>query len=99
MKITIDVTGAILTPKRGDLLHTNVGNRRERTCMILAVHRVRPIKGVPRFVLWAERWWQLEADFRMRLFRSADRNGGQTVIRFKRYPQRKTGTQRHPKHW
>lgn len=39
----------------------------------------------PRFIVWCERWWELEADFRMRLYRSAERAGGQHVIYFRRY--------------
>lgn len=90
MMITVDITdNSGVHPKRGDILQTNVGDRRERTCFVLSVRRLRASKGVPRFKLWAERWWQLEPDFRHRLFRSAERNGGQTVIRFKRYPTRK----------
>lgn len=70
------------TPKRGDIIQTNVGDRRERTCMVLRVKRGR--KPV-RYNVWAERWWQMEADFRMRLFRSAQRAGGQRVFYFTRY--------------
>jgi hypothetical protein len=67
-------------PKRGDILQTNVGDRRERTCLILRVRR--SYRRIPsyRFYVWAERWWELESDFRMRLFRSAMRAGGQRVI-------------------
>jgi hypothetical protein len=70
-------------PKRGDILQTNVGDVRERTCLILRVHR--SARSTRRFHVWAERWWQLEPDFRMRLFRSAQRAGGQSVIYFTRY--------------
>lgn len=81
-------------PKRGDIIHTNVGDRRERTCFILRTRRVNRIvrssrELVPRFNLWCERWWQLEPDLRMRLFRSAERSGGQQVFMFKRYPAKK----------
>jgi hypothetical protein len=90
MRLTIDISdNSGIVPKRGDLLHTNVGDRRERTCMILSVRRLKPVIGLPRFKLWAERWWQLEPEFRMRLFRSAERNGGQALIRFKRHSARK----------
>lgn len=77
-------------PKRGDIVQTNVGNRRERTWMVLRVResRSRP-KGVPRFNVWMARWWELEADFRMKLYRSAERAGGQNVHFFWRYPAKK----------
>lgn len=77
------------TPKRGDLLQTNVGSRRERTWMILTVRRMASRNHPRRYMLWAARWWELEVDMRVRLFRSAERNGGQRVIWFKRYPARK----------
>lgn len=76
-------------PKRGDLMQTNCSDRRERTWLILAVHRINPVvKNVqvwrdwnekPRFKVWRVRWWELEAEFRIKLFRSAERNGGQIV--------------------
>lgn len=72
-------------PKRGDIVQTNVGNGRERTCLILRTHRVRGL----RFHVWAERWWELEPDQRMRLYRSAERAGGQSVLFFKRYAPKK----------
>lgn len=87
MKITIDMSPGDPAPKRGDLLHTNLGSRRERTCLILRSRRSR--SHADRFKVWAERWWQLEADFRARLFRSAERNGGQNLIGFLRYPTQK----------
>src|SRR5579875_579357 len=76
-------------PKRGDLVQTNIGDRRERTWFVLRSHRLRPLNGVVRVKVWVERWWQLEPDFRKRLYRSALRNGGQQVIRFKRYPPKR----------
>lgn len=83
-------------PKRGDIVQTNVGNPRERTWMILHARQIRRSAGqtpigavVPRFDVWMARWWELEADFRMRLFRSADRAGGQRVLFFRRYPPKK----------
>jgi hypothetical protein len=72
-------------PKRGDLLHSNVGNRRERTWIVLRVRTLRRTKSVPRCQIWAERWWQMEVALRVRLYRSAERNGGQRVIYFARY--------------
>lgn len=70
-------------PKRGDILQTNVGNFRERTCLILMVHTSS--RTPRRYWLWAERWWQMEPDFRMRLYRSAERAGGQRTFWFVRY--------------
>lgn len=68
-------------PKRGDIVQTNAGNRRERTCLVLRVRRLRD----GRWKAWCERWWQLEPDFLMRLYRSAERAGGQRVLYFKRH--------------
>jgi hypothetical protein len=84
MKVSIDfqIGGR---PKRGDILQTNIGDRkRERTLLILRTHRLKPINGVPRYSVWAERWWYMEPDMRMRLFESAERAGGQLVILFRR---------------
>lgn len=76
--------------KRGDLVYSNVGNRRERTWLVLrAVPSRTAPKGVPRYRVWMARWWELEADMRMRLFRSAERNGGQRAIQFRRYQAKK----------
>jgi hypothetical protein len=83
MKITIDMNPGDRAPKRGDLLQTNIGNRRERTCLILRSRRSR--RQVDRFHLWCERWWELEPDLRLRLYRSAERAGGQNLIGFVRY--------------
>ena len=85
--MTLDSDDAI--PKRGDLLHTNLGDRRERTWLILRVKRLRPTVAHHRVKVWAERWWQLEPEFRIKLYRSAQRNGGQHVIHTKRYPPKK----------
>jgi len=85
MTLTIDI--AWHKPRRGDLIQTNVGDRRERTCLVLSVHQIK----AGRFKIWCERWWQLEPDFRLRLYQSAERSGGQTVIHFFRY-RSKRGT-------
>jgi hypothetical protein len=82
-------------PKRGDLLHTNGGSRRERTCLILKVLPLKPTAGVPRCRVWAERWWEIDYDLRLRLFLSAERNGGQRVIHFKRYNPKKKIFEQH----
>lgn len=92
--LLIDIFDDGPMPKRGDIVQTNVGNRRERTWLVLHAHRVNRIVHssrdlIPRFKLWAARWWELEPDFRMRLFRSAERNGGQQVIFFYRYKAKK----------
>jgi len=101
MRLTIDFFDGS-KPKRGDIVQTNVGDKRERTCLILRVKRVNRIVHVhdpdperatrdlvPRYKVWCERWWELEADFRMRLYRSAERAGGQDVILFDRYKTKK----------
>lgn len=85
MKVSID-SNAEGARKRGDILQTNIGDRRERTFLILRTHRVKPIRGVPRYSVWAERWWEIEPDARIRLFESAERAGGQHIIRLARYP-------------
>ncbi len=65
---------------------SNVGNRRERTWLVLRTHRSKhEPKGVPRYHVWMARWWELEAELRMKLFRSAERNGGQQAIHVVRY--------------
>ncbi len=92
MTLIVDFDEDSASPKRGDLIHTNVGDRRERTCMVIAARRLRSPISPRRFLLWAERWWQLNAYFRVRLFRSAERAGGQNVISFRRYPAKKKRT-------
>jgi hypothetical protein len=85
-------------PKRGDLLYTNVGGRRERTWIILAA-RILPTRwcaemGITaqRARLWAERWWEIEPEMRMALFRSAERAGGQVAFGFQRFPAKRKPT-------
>jgi hypothetical protein len=81
-------------PKRGDLVQSNVGSGRERTWLILRVRRIRR-KGIderPRYQVWMARWWEIDADFRLRLFRSAERNSGQRVVEFHRYPAKRRRT-------
>lgn len=74
-------------PKRGDLMQTNIGDRRERTWLILRVRKIArrtdaPIGTVrPRFEVWRAKWWELESDFRLRLYHSAERRGGQVIWR------------------
>ncbi len=88
MKVSIDFHSGG-APKRGDILQTNIGNRRQRTFLILKIHSLRPINGVPRYSVWAERWWVIEPEIRMRLYESAQRAGGQKVINFSRAPAKK----------
>lgn len=80
------------TPKRGDLMVSMVRGRWRRMWIILAARKVKPQKDVPRFKIWMERWWQIEPDLRVRLWNSAERNGGQKVIQFTRYPAKKKKT-------
>ena len=87
MTVTIDILGS--APKRGDILQTNVGNSRERTFLVTACRVLREKIGMLRYKVWAHRWWELDTRFRLALFRSADRHGGQNVILFKRYAVKK----------
>lgn len=87
-RLFIDMLDDSALPKRGDLIQSNHGSRRERTWFILAVHPLRP-RGHPRCRVWVERWWHVDPRLRMRLFASAERNGGQRVIFFNRYPAKR----------
>ncbi len=91
MKVVVDVCEGAAT-KRGDLLQTNCGNRRERTCLIVKVHELAQRRGVPRFRVEAVRWWEIEPEFRRLLFRHAERRGGQNVMYFKRYSTKRKQT-------
>jgi hypothetical protein len=71
-----------LAVRRGDIVQTNVGDKRERTWIVLRARRAR--RG---FNVWAARWWELEPEMRVRLASSAIRNGGQSVHYYK--PDRK----------
>ncbi len=84
-----------IRPKRGDLLQSNVGDRRERTFLVMGVH-VLPTRwckemGITaqRTRLWAERWWEIEPAMRLALYRSAERAGGQQVHSFRRFPAKR----------
>lgn len=79
-------------PKRGDLMQTNVGDRRERTWIILRARHMARARHPRRYEIFAARWWEIEPDIRVRLFKSAERNGGQRVICFKRYAPKKRRT-------
>lgn len=93
MTLLIDIHGP--TPKRGDIVQTNVGDRRERTCLVLRVKRLKPIRSPLRVKVWAERWWQIEPALRLRLYRSAERSGGQGVMQFTRYRAKKQTFERY----
>jgi hypothetical protein len=93
MKVFVDMHGDTV-PKRGDLVQTAIFTKRERTCMVLRARRMRG--RLQRFALWLARWWELEPEMRVRLFRSAQRNGGQIVIMFERY-KNKSCTPKHPR--
>lgn len=82
-------------PKRGDLLQSAIGTKRERTWLVLSVH-VLPTRWTKeagyeaqRTRLLAARWWELDAELRMALYRSAERNGGQNLYPFYRFPAKK----------
>lgn len=90
-RLWYDITGSDLPdPKRGDTMQSNLGDRRERTWLILRSRRMRTARR--RFQLWIERWWQIEPAMRMRLFASAERNGGQHHFPMHRFPARKKKT-------
>lgn len=78
-------------PKRGDLVQSNIGNRRERTWFVLKVRRMRH-RSCPRYDVLMAKWWELEPEMRIRLYRSAERAGGQRVIAFHRYPAKRRQT-------
>lgn len=88
MRITVDIYSGG-APKRGDLLQTNTGDKRERTCFIINSRPLKERRGVPRYRLDAVRWWEIEPSLRNALFRRAERHGGQRVLNYKRYPARK----------
>lgn len=69
------VNPCFLAPKRGDLLYTATGTKRERTWFIWFVRKAS--KG--RYSVLRVRWWQIDPETRQRLFRSAERHGGQDI--------------------
>jgi hypothetical protein len=87
-------------PKRGDLLQSNIGKRTERTWFILSAKELpqktcQEMGGIVarRYKVVAVRWWELEPETRILLFRSAERRGGQEVHTFQRFkPKRKVRT-------
>jgi hypothetical protein len=90
-RLTVDITnGESLAPKRGDLVQTNIGTKKERTWFIMKSRTIkRRQPGPPRYELYAARWWELEPETRMALYRSAERHGGQWVINYYPYPAKK----------
>jgi hypothetical protein len=88
MSVTIDMHEG-RAPKRGDIMQTNFGDRRERTWLVLRARHMSRAKHPRRYHVWMARWWELEPEMRMKLFQSAERNGGQNVIVFVRYKARK----------
>ena len=64
-------------------MQSNIGNRRERTWIILRATKRKCQRN--RFNIWCVRWWELEPDQRMRLYQSAERNGGQNIFPLYRY--------------
>lgn len=95
MKTTYYIHETVITPKRGDLVQSNIGRRTERTWMILSVRKIEsarhPFDGrmCRRFKIWAERWWDIEKRTRLALFRSAERRGGQFTFPLYRFPAKK----------
>lgn len=87
MGFFIDILDGGPGPKRGDLVETNVGDKRQRTWFVLRARRIRrKDRSAPaRYEVEMARWWELEVEMRLRLYRSAERNGGQRVIHFTRY--------------
>lgn len=73
----MEINASCPTPKRGDLMQSNRGTPRERTWLVLRSVRMKSQKR--RYAIFRARWWELEVEMRMRLYRSAERNGGQAV--------------------
>ena len=87
--IRIDITGDRPAPKRGDLVNTNVGDRRERTWFVLHSRHMRSPQHPRRYQLKMARWWEIEPEMRLALWRSAERRGGQQAFCFYPYPKKK----------
>ena len=63
-------------PRRGDLMQTAVGTKRERTWFIWFVRRTG---RDDRYRVLRVRWWEIDPETRVALWRSAERAGGQHV--------------------
>ena len=90
--IRMDVVTDAPDPKRGDLVQTNVGDRRERTMIVLQSRHIKSREHPRRFELQAARWWEIEPETRQALARSAERRGGQQVFLFRRYKAKRKMT-------
>ena len=68
--ITIYMSDGDPAPKRGDLVQTNVGYRRERTWLVIKARKIKRKTeiGSPRYHVWMARWWELETDLRLTLY-------------------------------
>jgi hypothetical protein len=87
--IFIDMDPGDKAPKRGDLVYTNIRDKRIRTWLILGSRRMPRARHPYRFKVWMARWWEIDPELRSSLYRSAERAGGQEVIYFRRYPVKK----------
>lgn len=78
-------------PKRGDLVQSAIGTKRERTWIVLSSVRIkrREASALPRYRLKMLRWWDVPPETRMRLYRWARSHGGQGVFWLQRYPAKK----------
>lgn len=85
-------------PRRGDLIESNIGDRRERTWLVLGTHTLPTTwceqMGIiaQRTRVWAARWWQLEPEMRVALWQSAERAGGQRSYLFERFKAKRKRT-------
>lgn len=70
-------------PKRGDLMQTAMGTKRERTWFIWFVRRkIKDPAG--HWKVLRVRWWEIDPGVRQMLWKSAERAGGQIVWRQQR---------------
>ena len=95
-QFTLDLQPEDPAPKRGDLLYSKaVDVRGSRTYIVLSSRLVRrrdPDEKHRRFKLTMVRWWEIRPQFRQLLHRLAERDGGQQVFFFERYPPKKRVT-------
>lgn len=77
-------------PKRGDLVYTAIDSRKMRTWFVLWVRPRKQRPGVkPRCDYGRARWWEIEPETRMALYRSAERAGGQRWWYLRSLPKKK----------
>jgi len=74
----MEIAENLPAPKRGDLIYSGKGTRKERTWIIIRSVLKKRAKN-RSFGIFRARWWELEPDMRIRLYRSAQRNGGQVT--------------------